>query len=145
MKSKNLFITSGVVLMLAVTISGVALGERPPLVNPGLDMAMVHGGPGAKARDIYAIEFIAIDGRNIEPRQTLWLEPGQYELKVRILNRPIPRTLTLRSRSEDGFDRISVELEAGKRYDIRAHLDRYDRSRPYTVVLHNVTEHSHSR
>lgn len=145
MKSKHMFIIYGAALMLAVTISGASLAERLPHVSPGLDMAMVHGGPGAKARDIYAIEFIAIDGRNIEPRQTLWLEPGHYELKVRILDRPVPRTLTLRSRSEDGFDRISVELEAGKRYDIRAHLDRYDRSRPYTVVLHNVTEHSHSR
>ncbi|QOC21675.1 hypothetical protein IC757_11560 [Wenzhouxiangella sp. AB-CW3] len=144
MKSRVTMVLTGVALVLATAIPGAALAERPSFVSPGADAAMIHGGSG-EARDIYAIEFIAIDGQRIEPRDALWLEPGEYELEVRISGRPLPRTLTLRSRGEDGFNRITVELEAGKRYDIRAHHDRHDTRRPYTVILHNVTDHGFAR
>lgn len=141
MKSSKLFVIIPlVVLMLAVTIPDTVKADRSPFTRPGSDAAMVTGGPGSEARDIYAVDFIAIDGRNIAPRQTLWLQPGEYELTVRIRARQVPRTLNLRTRDRDGYNRISVELEAGKRYDIRAYLERGDRRSPYSVVLHNVSD-----
>ena len=127
-------------LGLGALIPASSHAERLPFAKPGPDSAQVNGAPGVRAQDIYAVEFIAIDGRNIPPRQTLWLQPGEYELTVRVLATQTRHNLMWRTRGEDGYNRITVELEPGKTYDIRALFERSDRRSPYSVVVHNVSE-----
>ncbi len=141
MKFNKLFvIIPFALLMLAGAIPESVQADRSPFVSPGPDSARVNGGPGVEARDMHAVEFIAIDGHNISPRQTMWLEPGEYELTVRIMATSARHTLMPRTRDREGYNRIKVELEAGKRYEIRGYFDRSDRRSPYSVVLYNVSD-----
>jgi hypothetical protein len=86
--------------------------------------------------------FIAINGRQINPREALWLEPGTYELTVSILaDFGSSGPTGLRRRQAPGYNTIEVELEAGKQYFI---LARYHRggedAGQYSVILHRVQE-----
>lgn len=129
-------------LAAAGLLSGAFIAQAAPVptTTPGPHAAMIIGEPGTRARDLYDVEFIAIDGQNIPSRSTIWLEPGKYELTVRIIAQDTRSTLMRRTRDDEGYNTIEVALEAGKTYEIRAKFNRTDRRSPYTVVVHRVVE-----
>jgi hypothetical protein len=142
MNIRHLHILLG--LVAVVVLSGTAFGqfERLPTTKPGPDAATVIGSPGERARDLYEVRFVAIDGRQINPRQTLWLEPGTYELTVSIrADFAGGSPAAPRRRSTPGYNTIELELEPGKKYYVLARYNRSGEDRgAYSVILHRITE-----
>jgi hypothetical protein len=113
--------------------------QRIPFASPGDDSAMIVGTIGRPAQFIYPVEFIAVNGRNIAPRDAIWPEPGEHELTVRgfVTNPPGLRSAG-RFRSEDGSNRIDVVVEAGNEYWVGMKYDRKRSTDPYRTVLYRV-------
>jgi len=114
--------------------------QAGPITQPGPDSAQINGAPETPGRDLFELEFIAIDGDNISPRDLLWLEPGTYELTVRVDKRytTAPDWQIRQPNRDDDFVTFSIDLEAGKRYDIRGRYNRNDRRNPYDVIVDRV-------
>lgn len=130
------------VLALALAlVSASALADRP-FTEPGPDAAMIAGTPGKPANDIYPVSFVEIDGQNIPSRETFWLKPGKYELRVRPVISDIGGLRSISGRIQEDPDRNVIELvvEAGKAYYIGARVDRTNRRQPYTTVLYRVED-----
>lgn len=129
------------VLLLAVALPVSAAGL--PTTSPGPHAAQISGVPSQVTQNLFEVRFIGIDGRNIPPREVMWLEPGRYELTVLVdaaFTRP-PRPGIRRSQQQRGANTIEVELEAGKTYEIRG---LFNRDKPadeaISIVLWRVTE-----
>lgn len=118
-----------------------AQDDELPFAKPGKDSAMIVGALGRPAQYIYPVEFVEIDGKNIHPREVMWLEPGEYELTVRafITNPPGLRSNT-RFRESEGHNVITVVVEAGKEYSIGVKYDNAEPTRPFNTVLYRVEE-----
>lgn len=126
---------------IAATSTLQAQDDELPFAKPGKDSAMIVGALGRPAQYIYPVEFIEIDGKNIYPREVMWLEPGEYELTVRafISNAPGLRSGT-RFRESEGHNVITVVVEAGKEYSIGVKYDNSEPTRPFNTVLYRVEE-----
>ena len=130
-------------LVLAVTLAGPVSAQSLPTTQPGPDAAQLSGGLGQSLQDVYGVVFVGIDGTNIQPRRELWLEPGRYELTVTIDASFFrsPRPGIRRSQIQRGANKIEVEVEAGKTYEIRG---VFNRDKPvdeaFSVVVWRVTE-----
>jgi len=111
-------------------------------VSPGPDAAQISGKPGIPVQDLYAVNFIEINGQNIIPRSVLWLEPGSYTIKVQILATYARPPASRAKRRDDYPDHnvIELELEAGKTYEIRGRFNRGSEGPQYSVILHRVDE-----
>lgn len=129
--------------MIAVgaTSAVKAQDDELPFAEPGEESAMIVGALGRPAQYIYPVEFIEIDGKNIYPREVMWLEPGEYELTVRafITDPPGLRSGT-RFRESEGHNVITVVVEAGKEYSIGVKYDNSEPTRPFNTVLYRVEE-----
>lgn len=125
----------------AATSPAHAQDDELPFAKPGEDSAMIVGALGRPAQYIYPVEFIEIDGKNIHPREVMWLEPGEYELTVRafITNPPGLRSGT-RFRESEGHNRITVVVEAGKEYSIGVKYDNSAPTRPFNTVLYRIED-----
>lgn len=118
-------------LVIAIIVSCMLMmvsapANALPTTQPGPDAAKISGVQGQALQDRFGVRFVGIDGRNIEPREVLWLRPGRYELTVLIdaaYFRP-PVAGIRRSRQQTGANTIEVEVEAGKTYEIRGFLNR---------------------
>lgn len=121
-------VTFGLVVAMPVA------AERVQTTNPGPHAAQISGTPGKVTEDIFPVRIAQINGRNIHPRETLWLEPGRYEFRVQV---DIPSGAlgprqgidSLRWRSASAEARreamtIELEVEAGNTYQIRARFNR---------------------
>lgn len=135
-----------VALGALAVLAGTALAEedRPdelPFADAGEDAAVVSGWVGRPAHYIYPVEFIAIDGRNILPREVMWLEPGEYELTVRafVTDAPGLRSGT-RFRESDGNNVVRVAVEAGKEYSIGLEYDSSEPVQPFSTVVYRVED-----
>ncbi len=129
-------------ILLVALLPVSAQAEDFETVSPGPDAAKISGRPGIEVQDIYAVNFIEINGQNIIPRSILWLEPGSYTIKVQILAtqpRP-PASRAKRHQDYPGHNVIELELEAGKTYEIRARFNKGSEGPPYSVILHRVEE-----
>lgn len=112
-----------------------------PFARPGPDSAMIVGAVGRRAQYIYPVEFVAIDGKNIHPREVMWLEPGEYELTVRaFITNPPGLKSAGRFRQTRGSNKITVVVEADKEYAIGMKFDRSEPMDPYRTVLYKVEE-----
>jgi hypothetical protein len=132
-------------LLLAGLLPLTATAQQVPTVRPGPDAAQIVGSPGFPNRDLFSVVFLEINGVNLaQPRDVMWLEPGTYQIRVRInALHTRPHTLVGRSsRDEPGHNVIELELEAGKQYYILGRFNREDRETPYSVILHQVKEPS---
>lgn len=134
-------VLAAVLISMAAIVTAKAQDNDLPFAKPGPDSAMIVGAVGRPAQYIYPVDFIAIDGRNIHPREVMWLEPGEYELTVRafVTNPPGLRRNT-QSRGSEGHNRITVVVEAGKEYSIGAKYDSSTPMRPFNTVLYRVEE-----
>jgi hypothetical protein len=113
-------------------LGAVAFAEDPQ------GQAMLVGSPGSPARDLFAIEFTAVDGRNIPARDVLWVDSGTRLITVRVPARfTEPQVQQQRQKWDDYVD-IELELEAGKVYELRGRYNRTDRVRPYDIVIDSV-------
>lgn len=109
-----------------LSVGSVAQADRLPTTRPGPDAAVIAGSPARLTEDIFSVIFVGIDGRNMQPRDIMWLEPGRYELRV-VVNAGASRMGNIRRPARDrrhSAHVIEVELEAGKRYHIRARQNR---------------------
>lgn len=127
-----------------LAMASTAQAQRLPTTSPGPDAAAIAGTPGKATQDLFGVRFVAIDGRNIQPREIMWLEPGRYELRV-VIDADFSRMGPIRrpgreSRAVDHI--IEVELEAGKRYQIRARYNRGERdpAEAYNIIVWKVEE-----
>jgi hypothetical protein len=126
--------------MLAFIAPLPGLADTLPTTQPGPDAAQVTGSPGLPNQDIFEVRFVELNGTNIQPRRTLWLEPGSYKIRVLILadhTRPPMRRVAPRQEDPD-YNLIELELEAGKTYHIRGRYNRENPDPPYSVILHKV-------
>lgn len=135
-------VLAAVFISVAAATSGHAQDDDAlPFAKPGENSAMIVGAGGRLAQFIYPVDFIAIDGQNIHPREVIWLKPGEYELTVRafITNPPGLRSGT-RFRESEGHNRITVVVEAGKEYSIGVKYDNSEPTRPFNTVLYRVED-----
>jgi len=136
---------------LALCLAMPAAAQSLPTTHPGPHAAQISGTPGLVTQDLFAVRIVEINGRNIQPRDVMWLEPGRYELRV-LVNIPRGQSFprhpgeTQRWRRADAETRrqaltIELELEAGKTYQIRARYNREEREGvPFSTVLWRVEE-----
>ncbi len=136
---------------LALVLAMPVDAQRLPTTNPGPHAAQINGAPGKVTEDIFPVRIVEINGRNIQPRQTIWLEPGRYEFRVLV---DIPRGLSFprspadsrRWRQADPQTRrealtIELEVEAGKTYQIRARYNsRETEEFAWSTVLWRIEE-----
>lgn len=152
MKFRPVHILAAVLaLALALALAMPAVAQGIPTTTPGPQAAQVTGTPGSATDDILPIRIIEVNGRNIQPREVLWLEPGRYEFRVQV---DLPRgqafrrspTDNLRWRTAGAQTRrqamtIELDLEAGKTYDIRVRYNRKEQEAfPWSTVLWRVSE-----
>ncbi|MGY6587804.1 MAG: hypothetical protein ACXIUB_05880 [Wenzhouxiangella sp.] len=138
------YLASCLMLIGLLAAASNVQAQRLPTTSPGPDAAVIVGTPGKTTQDLFSVRFVGIDGRNIQAREIMWLEPGRYELRVLVnanFSRMGPqRRLSRHSRQADRT--IEVEIEAGKRYHIRARYNREERSSndPYNIIVWKVEE-----
>lgn len=141
MRNRNTF--TALIAGLILALMAAPATAKIPFANPGDDAGMIVGTQGERARDIYPVRFVAIDGKNIVSRDVIWLEPGKYTLTVSsvITN---PRGLSSRARNQvledDDINEIEVVVEAGKSYHIGVHYDGRSSRRPYSTVVYRVED-----
>jgi hypothetical protein len=120
-----------------------AAGQLLPTARPGPDAAQVTGSPGFPGQGIFSVRFVEINGRNIQPREVIWLEPGSYQFKVTIKawhTRSSPRRRARTARDRTDYNVIELELEAGKNYHVRARYNPENPGEPYSVILYRVDD-----
>lgn len=133
--------------LLILTLTSVPQVEAQglPFAKAGPDAALITGRLGKPGSDLYAVQFIEIDGRNIAgDRDYIWMTPGRYTIKVRMLidNPPGLNFRRPEQKFVDDYNVIELDLEAGKSYRI---LGQYDEARthaPYQTILYQVTENN---
>lgn len=142
-------IRSSFVSMALVLLAGIALGvaamsatarAEGPDENEPEDRAMLVGSPGFPNRDLFAVEFFAVDGKNMPPRDVIWLEPGTHVITVRVPEQFTESVINQRRQKWTDYVDIELELEAGKIYDIRGRYNRTDRDNPYDLVIDRVRD-----
>lgn len=133
--------TSTVICLIAL-ISLATTSWAIETLNPGPNAAQINGAPGSPGRDIFAVRFTEINGDAIAPREVLWLAPGTYQIEVLIDERftTAPRRVNRHPNRSDDYVTFELELEAGKRYDIRGRYNRNDRDNPYDVIVDRVSD-----
>lgn len=134
----------GVVLAALMSLPASAQVSEPSIAyaSPGPGSAMIVGRPGREAQNMYPVEFLAVNDRDVVGvRQAIWLEPGKYTVTVRALIRN-PPGIKFRSRAQrnEGYNQIDLVVEAGKAYHILAQYDPTRRDSPYNTVLYRVME-----
>ncbi|MEE4297272.1 MAG: hypothetical protein V2J20_11730 [Wenzhouxiangella sp.] len=141
-------------LAASLAFSSVAVARELPTTTPGPDAARISGVPGQFDQDLFPVTFVEIDGRNIQPREHLWLKPGRYEVTVLIQATDGFRPASTPPGVRRNWDRaskaerraattIDVELEAGKTYQIRARYNAEEREGiPYSTVVWKIEESS---
>jgi hypothetical protein len=140
----NRWMSISTLALMAVALALPVQAQRVPTTQPGPHAAHVSGVLGLPAQELYAVYFQEVNGVSIQPREELWLEPGSYTLTVLVdatHARSTPHHQRRPARGDArGYNRIELELEAGKSYEIRARYDRTNRDQPYTVVLYKVSD-----
>lgn len=104
------------------------------------NLAMLVGSPEYPARDLFEVEFFAVDGENISPREVIWLEPGRHVITVRVPHQFTESLINQRRRKWTEYADIELELEAGKIYDIRGRYNRTNRNNPYDLIVDSVKD-----
>ena len=125
--------------LLTVLLPAGASAERVNTVPPGPEAAQIIGSPGWPNRDLFAVNFVEINGQNIPPREIMWLEPGTYQIKVVIIARHTRPPMSYNPQ-ERGQNAIELELEAGKTYEVRARYNRDNSEMPYSIIVHRVED-----
>ncbi len=102
--------------------------------------AMLSGRPGIPNRDLFPVRFFAIDGRNISPRDILWVEPGLRTITVVIPERFTESLINQRREKWPDYVDIELDLEPEHAYEIRGRYNRTDRDNPYDIVVDRVQD-----
>lgn len=134
---------AAVLLFASATCGYAEEGDKGglPFVQAGPEAARLDGALGRPTQYIYPVQFIEIDGRTIRPRQVIWVAPGEYTLTVRaLIDNPPGLRAGSRLRREDGYNRISVSVEAGKTYSFGMQYKRDEPNNPYQAALYRVDE-----
>ncbi|HLS04681.1 MAG TPA: hypothetical protein VK036_00115 [Wenzhouxiangella sp.] len=116
-----------------------------PFARPGPDAAAIFGVVGQQKGDVHPVTVVAINGREIVPRDTFWVEPGHYTFRVRpaIVNPRGLKAMRGRTRQASDLNIIELDVEAGKTYYLGARTTGEDRSRPYSVEVYRIVDTDH--
>ena len=106
------------------------------------DKAMLSGRPGYPNRDLFAVEFFAIDGKNISPRDILWVEPGLRMITIRVPEQFTESLINQQREKWPDYVDIELELKPAHAYEIRGRYNRTDRANPYDIVVDRVEDFS---
>lgn len=138
----RMFLCGGLLALATgcATMDGSSGGENAAAEREG--KAMLSGRPGIPNRDLFPVRFFAIDGRNISPRDILWVEPG-----LRLITVQVPEQFTepvINQQREKWPDYVDIELELKPQhaYEIRGRWNRTDRDNPYDIVIDRVEDFS---
>lgn len=137
--------------LLGLALAMPVDAQRLPTTSPGPNAAQVNGAPGSVLEDMLPVRIVEVNGRNISPREVIWLEPGRYEFRVQIV---VPGGLNFRRSPTDNLRwqranyqtrrqamTIELDLEAGKTYQIRVRYNREETEAfPWSTVLWRVEE-----
>ncbi len=132
-------------LILMLAAAPQVQAQSLPFASSGPDAALITGRLGKPGSDLYAVQFIEIDGRNIAgDRDYIWLKPGRYTIKVRMLvsNPPGLNFRRPEQKYVDDYNVIELDLEAGKSYRILGQYDEKRTHAPYQTILYRVTENN---
>lgn len=142
-------------LIMPLALSAQSSAEPDPnarTVMPSADAAQVSGLLGRPNQELFGVRFVGLNGRNIPPRDSMWLAPGVYTLTVTIDASHVRRPPTWgqsrprnRIREDDRNqelrdNQIQVEVEAGKTYEIRARYNPDNEDSPYSLVVHRIRD-----
>ncbi|MGK7294911.1 MAG: hypothetical protein ACNS61_03665 [Candidatus Wenzhouxiangella sp. M2_3B_020] len=143
MKSNRFSAFTGFALVAIFTLGTASAQDNEPLpfADSDEESGMVVGTVGQPAQYIYPVEFIEIDDRNIHPREVMWLTPGEYELTVRgfVKNPPGLRSAG-KFRQDEGYNTITLVVEAGKKYSVGMKYDTSEPMSPYHTVVYRVED-----
>lgn len=129
--------------LVVFTLSGAtgpAFAEDGDPAKERSGKAMLSGTPGFRNRDLFEIEFVAIDGRNISPREILWVEPGRRTVTVRVPERFTESLINQRRQKWPQWVDIELDLLPDHGYEIRGRFNRTDRANPYDIVIDRVQD-----
>ncbi|GAB4173695.1 MAG: hypothetical protein Kow0020_08980 [Wenzhouxiangellaceae bacterium] len=126
--------------LLLLTILTTLLAPQSARLQETGNSVMLVGSPGYPARDLFPLEFLGVDGRNIPPRDVLWVEPGKRRLKVRVPARYTESLIGQKRNQWPDHVVIELELEGGKIYQLRGRWNRTDRDHPYDIVIESVED-----
>lgn len=121
------------------TVEPPAEGERQS-ASQREGKAMLSGRPAIPNRDLFAVRFIAIDGRNISPRDILWAEPGLRTITVEVPRQFTESLINQKRETWPDFVDIELDLKARHAYEIRGRYNRTDRDNPYDIVVDRVQD-----
>lgn len=129
--------------LVVFTLSGAtvpAFAEDGEPANERSGKAMLSGTPGFRNRDLFEVEFVAIDGRNISPREILWVEPGRRTVTVRVPERFTESLINQRRQKWPQWVDLELDLLPDHGYEIRGRFNRTDRANPYDIVIDRVQD-----
>ena len=131
----------------ALALAGCATTESPDDADATNEpqqegKAMLSGRPGIPNRDLFPVRFIAIDGRNISPRDILWVEPGLRTVTVQVPRQFTESLINQRREKWPDFVDIELDLKPQHAYEIRGRFNRTDRENPYELVVDRVQDFS---
>lgn len=101
----------------------------------------VVGWSKGAADDVYDARLFEINGVNLpSARKIVYLKPGEYTLKFRIVaegHQPGPRTRITRNEPR-GYNKLELMVEPGKRYYVGAKFTRGTSDFPWSIVVWKV-------
>lgn len=120
-------IATGIVL-LAVSQLAFAGNQAPA-------KARVLGTPPNAVQNLFVVQFTAIDGEDIVPRNRLNLDPGTYTLTARIPAKFTEAAVGQHKRKWTEDVDFELTLEEGEVYRVRGKWNRSDLENPYDLVI----------
>lgn len=104
---------------------------------------VVIGDVSRLSQDIYEVQTIEINDQLIPgSREVLFLKPGEYKLKFRIIADNLQRPIlgSTRGPRPKDYNAITLNIEPGKEYYVGAKLNPYADGYPWSIVLWKVEE-----
>lgn len=122
-------------IRILTLISSLLIAALAPAEDTETAQARVLGGPPNQAQYLFEVQFTAIDGENIVPRDRLLLDPGTHTLTVRIPAEYTEAAVGQNRRTWSDDVDVEVSVEAGEVYRVRGKWNRSDLEKPYELVV----------
>ncbi|GEM_PF-3845714 len=123
-------------IVLIIFLAAIVIGCAPSSeITADERQAVLTSTKAFAGDDQFNVEFTAIDGRNIAPRDYLALDPGTYRLTARVPATFTSDQLYRPGNLDDDFVQFDIQLSAGDRFDIYGQWNRNNRAQPYELRI----------
>lgn len=124
-------------LLLAVPVVLFA-AEESPYASTDEAHGVIRGDFSRRSEDIYPIQIRKVDGQEFPgKRNVMYLKPGERTITAFILADGLTSMDIRRGLRNDEPQTLTLEVEAGKTYQVGAKLNRKGREQ-WTIVLWKV-------